>query len=135
MAVKEVGISFKQIDQIYITHCHPDHLGAARWMQRVCDAPVFLPREEIRRANEFIFIEEDFIAVYRQAIGLEAGRHGFPESLQDALVEDWKTQVTPLFRKPYEIFPIDDDDEIDLAGEKFAVITSPGPYGRTGCVL
>lgn len=126
MAVKEVGISLKQIDQIYITHCHPDHLGAARWLQRVCDAPVFIPREEIRRANEFIFIEEDFNAVYRRAIGSEADRHGFPKSLQDALVEDWRTQVTPLFRKPYEVFPIDDNDEINLAGEKFEVMTSPG---------
>ena len=125
-AIKEVGISFKQIHQIYITHCHPDHLGAARWLQKVCDAPVFIPREEIKRAQEFIFIEEDFPAVYRRAIEPEASRHGFPAELLEQLVIDWQYQVTPFFKKPYEIFPLDEGDEIPLGAEKFLASVLPG---------
>lgn len=126
MAVKEVGISFKQIDQIYITHCHPDHLGAARWLQKVCDAPVFIPRKEIMRAQEFIFIEEDFPAVYRRAIEPEANRHGFPADILEQLIIDWQDQVTPLFKKPYEIFPLDEGAEIGLGADKFQVSLLPG---------
>lgn len=126
MGVKEVGISFKQINQIYITHCHPDHLGAARWLQKVCDAPVFMPREEIKRAGEFVFIEEDFPAVYRQAIGPASRRHGFAEGMMQELIDDWQHQVTPLFKRPYEIFPLDPGDEIELAGESFKIYSAPG---------
>ena len=126
MAVKEVGISLRQIRQIYITHCHPDHLGAARWLQQKCDAPVFMHREEIKRAREFIFIEEDFPAVYRRAIEAECNRHGFESRFLDGLVLDWQTQVTPLFKAPREIFPLDSGDEIDLAGEKYQILLAPG---------
>lgn len=126
MAVKEVGISFRQIDQIYITHCHPDHLGAARWLQRVCDAPVFIPRAEIERAEEFIFIEKDFPAVYRRAIEPASRRHGFLEGMVRDLIDDWQHEVTPLFKRPYEIFPLDPGDEIELAGEAFKLYPAPG---------
>jgi glyoxylase-like metal-dependent hydrolase (beta-lactamase superfamily II) len=126
MALKEVGISFRQIRQIYITHCHPDHLGAARWLQQKCDAPVFMHREEIKRAREFIFIEEDFPAVYRRAIEAECNRHGFESRFLDGLILDWQTQVTPLFRAPRGIYPLDAGDEIDLAGEKYQIILAPG---------
>lgn len=126
MVAGEIGISLKQVNRIYITHCHPDHLGAARWLQQACDSPVFMLDEEIARAEKFIFIEDDFEAVYSEAISGECRRHGFPEHLQKALVKDWQYEVTPLFRRPLELFPVHLHDVIELGGKPFRLIKAPG---------
>lgn len=36
------GISHRDIRAIYITHAHPDHFGAAGWLQGLTSAPVFI---------------------------------------------------------------------------------------------
>lgn len=125
-AVKEVGIRFRQINQIYITHCHPDHLGAARWLQQQCDAPVFMLDEEINRANAFVFITEDVARTYKKAIEPVCTKYGFTEQQQKDLVNDWQYEVLPLFPKPYELFPVREGDRVDLAGEPFSIVKAPG---------
>lgn len=126
-ALREVGISFKQIKKIYITHCHPDHLGAARWLQQCSDAPVCMLREEIERANKYVFLEEiNFKELYREAIYGQIKQTRFPQNLFDSLVEDWYAEVRPLYLEPGEIIPIDKDDIIDLGGSPFQVVPAPG---------
>lgn len=41
-AFAELGIRAQDIDQILITHYHPDHLGGAGWLQQLTGAPAFL---------------------------------------------------------------------------------------------
>ena len=126
-AVKEAGISFKQIKKIYITHCHPDHLGAARWLQQCCDAPVYMLREEIERARKYIFLDhKDFKELYRQAIFQEITVNKFPDDKFDELIEDWYTAVRPLYLEPAEILPIDVGDTINLGGNSFTVMSAAG---------
>ncbi len=126
-AMKEVGISFKQVQRIYITHCHPDHLGAARWLQHRCDAPVFMLREEIARAQKYIFLDaNDFKKKYWQAIEQEIVVNGFPKDKIDELLEDWFRNVRPLYLEPNELFAIDAGDIIELGGNRFEVVRAPG---------
>lgn len=126
-AVKEVGISFKQIQRIYVTHCHPDHLGAARWLQQCCEAPVYMLREEIERARKYIFLNpKDFKELYRQAIIEEVKINKFPNVKLDQLVEDWYTEVRPLYLEPAEIVPLNVGDRIDLGGNSFEVRSAAG---------
>lgn len=126
-AVKEVGISFKQIQKIYVTHCHPDHLGAAHWLQQRCDAPVYMLREEIERAQKYIFLDQNnFKELYRQAISQEVKINKFPDHKFEELIEDWYTDVRPLYIEPAEILPMDVGDEIDLGGNSFAVMLAAG---------
>ena len=126
-AVKELGISFKQIQRIYVTHCHPDHLGAARWLQQCCEAPVYMLREEIERAQKYIFLDQkDFKERYRQAISQEVKRNKFPEDKINELIEDWYTEVRPLYLEPAEILPLDVGDKIDLGGNSFEVMPAAG---------
>ncbi len=126
LAVKEVGIPFKHINSIYITHCHPDHLGAARWLQKKCEAPVFMLPEEIDRAREYIFLDDDFENTYQQAIHREVTVNMFPQRWQDELVKDWHLEVAPLYPEPAEVSPIYAGDKIDLRGDKFQVMRAPG---------
>lgn len=126
-ALREVGISFKHIKKIYITHCHPDHLGAARWLQQCSNAPVFMLREEIERANKYVFLEErNFRELYRKAISSQIKQTRFPEYLFDSLVEDWYAEVRPLYLEPGEIIPLEKGDIIDLGGSPFSIIPAPG---------
>lgn len=126
-ALKEVGITFKQIKRIYVTHCHPDHLGAARWLQQCTEAPVYMLREEIDRAYKYIFLDEkDFKELYRQAISDQMKQTRFPEHLVDQLIEDWYAEVRPLYPEPLELSPLDPGDTIELGGSPFKVIPAPG---------
>lgn len=126
-AVKEVGISFKQIRKIYITHCHPDHLGAARWLQQCCDAPVYMLREEIERAQKYVFLDQkDFKQLYRQAISEEVTINEFPAVKIDELIEDWYSEVRPLYLEPAGLLPMDVGDKIDLGGNIFEVMPAAG---------
>jgi len=126
-AVNELGISFKHIKRIYITHCHPDHLGAARWLQQCCDAPVFMLREEIERARKYVFLEErGFKEIYRQAIAYEVETNQFPEQKVTELVEDWYREVRPLYLEPAEILPLEVGDKLDLGGYSFEIMKAAG---------
>lgn len=126
MAVKEIGISFRDIRKIYVTHCHPDHHGASAWLQQATGAPVYLHEEEIRRARQFIFMGKNFERKYRQAIANEAYRQGFAERHLSELVRDWHCGVGPLYPEPAEMLPVHSDQEIELAGDNFRVIQVPG---------
>jgi len=126
MALKEVGIPFSYISKIYATHCHPDHLGAAGWLQSRSGAPVFLLEQEIQRAKRFIFMGPDFEADYFMAIKEETDRHGFPEHIRKDLITDWHRQVAPLYPQPAEILPLKEGQTVDLAGDDFQVIQAPG---------
>lgn len=126
-AVRELGISFKQIQSIYITHCHPDHLGAARWLQECSDAPVYMLQADIDRGRKYIFLDEDqFKEQYWQAISGEITAHQFPKPKTEELLEDWYRDVRPLYLEPAELLPLHAGDTIDLAGQSFEVIPAPG---------
>ena len=126
-AVREIGISFKQIKHIYITHCHPDHMGAARWLQECSDAPVYMLRKEIDRARNFIFLEQaNFKKLYRQTIMETISANQFPEDKLEELIHDWYAEVRPLYLEPAEILPIDTGDTIDLGGNNFSILSAPG---------
>jgi glyoxylase-like metal-dependent hydrolase (beta-lactamase superfamily II) len=126
-AIKEVGISFKQINKIFITHCHPDHLGAARWLQQCCEAPVYMLREEISRSKKYIFLDQaDFKNLYRQSIVQEITENKFPEDKFEELIEDWYKDVRPLYIEPDMILPVDIGDKIDLNGNSFEIMSASG---------
>jgi len=125
LALKEIGIPFRQINKIYITHCHPDHFGAAGWLQQMTEAPVFMLPEEIQRAHDFMFFESDFEEIYRRAIDTECQRQSFSAALVDELIRSWRYDVTPLFPQPEVLLPLAEDQSIDLRGESFQIIPTP----------
>lgn len=124
-AVKEVGIQFHQIKRIIITHCHPDHLGAAGWLQQRSDAPVYMLQEEIDRAGEFIFLEKQFTKRYREAIAGQVQLTGFDVLWMERLIDDWYQEVSPLYPRPVEVLPLDPGSSVDLQGYHYQVIPAP----------
>ena len=54
-ALSALGIAPADIEQIVLTHMHPDHFGMAGWWQRQTDTPIplFLPERERRQMRIF----------------------------------------------------------------------------------
>jgi glyoxylase-like metal-dependent hydrolase (beta-lactamase superfamily II) len=42
----------RDVDQIVVTHFHPDHIGAARWLEERTQAPVYVMEQEIPFARK-----------------------------------------------------------------------------------
>jgi glyoxylase-like metal-dependent hydrolase (beta-lactamase superfamily II) len=47
-----IGLDLREdVDRILVSHFHPDHLGAARWLQELSRAPVYMLGEEIEHSR------------------------------------------------------------------------------------
>jgi len=124
--LQAVGISWSRIKAIYITHCHPDHLGAAAWMQQMTDAPVYMLDLELERAERFIFLNGDFAESYQLVAGHEMMLQGFGADKSRRLVIDWRDEVRPLYPKPEWVLTLTIGQEINLAGVSYQVVALPG---------
>jgi glyoxylase-like metal-dependent hydrolase (beta-lactamase superfamily II) len=125
-ALAETGIAFGRIEAIYVTHCHPDHLGAAKWLQRMSGAPVYMLDAEIETARKFFFYRGDPAAFYMRAAGPIIREADFPEEQTPRLISDYCEKVFPLFPEPEHIVPLREGDTIRLGGADFTVMRSPG---------
>jgi len=52
-AFEALDIRPEQVEQILVTHYHPDHLGAAGWLQQWTGAPVYLHEKELAQVELF----------------------------------------------------------------------------------
>ncbi|HEX6989965.1 MAG TPA: MBL fold metallo-hydrolase, partial [Bacillota bacterium] len=50
-ALRRLGITWKDIERIVVTHYHPDHFGAAGWLQQKTGAPVLMHAAEAATAR------------------------------------------------------------------------------------
>lgn len=46
-AFRELGFGPRDVERIVVTHHHPDHVGAAGWLQQLSGAPVFMLDREV----------------------------------------------------------------------------------------
>ncbi len=125
-AIKTAGIKFSHINKIIVTHCHPDHLGAAAWMQRVTGAPVYMSQIDMDIANTYVFLKGDKYKTYEKAIREAAEKNDFGEDKIRRLVVDWCDNVIPLFPEPDVIEVLNEDEEIILSGFPYHVKILPG---------
>lgn len=44
--IESIGRSPKEIESIFLTHCHPDHIGAAKSLKQDCGCSVFIHQAE-----------------------------------------------------------------------------------------
>lgn len=125
-AIRKAGLNFSSITKIIVTHCHPDHLGAAAWMQKMTEAPVYMSGIDIDIANKFFFLKNDIYKNYEIAINGNAVKYDFSIDKIKRLVADWCDNVITLMPEPSSIKSLDEDDVIILNDKQFRIKIFPG---------
>ncbi|MEC0225512.1 MBL fold metallo-hydrolase [Paenibacillus alba] len=85
--LQERGIGFEHVEQIVLTHHHPDHYGMAGWFQERTGAPVLLSETGYTQVQLLWGAEQPMSTLLLKLFA----RHGFP---QDGLDEMTKHMVS-----------------------------------------
>jgi len=121
LALEALGIGFRDIETIVVTHYHPDHMGCAGWLQEQSGAPVLMLRQEIPQAEGFWRpgnkAGEAITAFFKD--------HGMPAGVADALTPHHREQVERVAPFP-RITPVEPGDELRLGRWRFQVLWTPG---------
>lgn len=126
-ALAEHGIGFADIDQIILTHGHPEHYGAAKKIVTAGTAKVFA------HAEDRILIEKGFDVFssnYKHFLSMV----GIPASVGLML-----RLLFFFFRRMADHCDVDrlirDGDEIELGGYRARIIETPGHSRGSVCVF
>ncbi|NLB53306.1 MAG: MBL fold metallo-hydrolase [Syntrophomonadaceae bacterium] len=118
-ALKYLGISFKHIKNILLTHYHHDHMGLAGWMQELSGAKVLLPKEDIITFTTYI------TGNYYEEVRQDCFQAGWSDMLTHDLVADVHS-IEILVRPFPEITELPDNYTFDFGGTTFTCLPLPG---------
>jgi glyoxylase-like metal-dependent hydrolase (beta-lactamase superfamily II) len=147
-ALSQVGRRLGDIQQILITHGHPDHFGAAGWLAEEADASVICGRAELPKLIEITDRSELIDVVARLGIPDEKNTvfRSFYEGVRAlihpigterlALVDDaevlmaggreWQVHVTPGHSVGH-VSLFDPEDRVLLSGDHLLACITPNP--------
>ncbi|WP_342562710.1 MBL fold metallo-hydrolase [Paenibacillus sp. FSL R7-0345] len=96
----ELDLSWDHVQQIIVTHHHPDHYGLSGWMQARSGSKVWMTE----RAHAEVRMSWGAEATLNESLPLLFLRHGMPEDLVQGVrehLESFLTQVTPQAEVSY----------------------------------
>lgn len=126
-AFKQLHIRPRQIEQIVLTHTHPDHYGLAGWLTQLCVAdgrqpPVRLSAREDELARqvwqEGILLKAAYIQFWHQC--------GLPETLVQAIVTSIEQTRRATFPHPAQHTIIEPQQTIALGQREVEALHMPG---------
>lgn len=120
MALKEIGINFKNIKKIYLTHYHHDHTGLAGWIQKQNDAEVFLSQNDISIMEKYINS-----GLYLENIKKTSLEAGWTINLLQDLSND-VAKIDTLIRPMAELSPLYENDKFSFADQEYQCLSLPG---------
>lgn len=108
------------IREIYLTHFHPDHYGAAGWLQELSGAPVYISRQDAAAAQEFWVHEE-----VKGNTGALFCAHGMPQELIDGVLHSQR-KLLPYTRPHPRLSLISANQTAPLGDDDYQIIFTPG---------
>lgn len=117
-----LGITPDQVKQILVTHYHPDHIGAAGWLQELTRAPVYIHEKELPLVELFFGQRmpehlEDLKAQFRA--------EGMPNDLVEQVASHHELQWMRV--QPFPTFtPLATGSQIQIGPYDCQVIWTPG---------
>ena len=114
---RAVGCDLRRgVSRIVVTHFHPDHLGAAHWLQGISGAPVYMLESEIENAHE-IWDNADPAPFIEHLIG---------NGMDRALAERGGARMRADLTLPEKMVPLRAGEEIPLGAGTARVVHAPG---------
>ncbi len=120
LALAELGLCFKDLTHLLLTHHHPDHYGLAGVLEAQ-GAQVYLHPEEIERGHRFWREPEAFEeASYRLFLD-----HGTPE---EALlgIREVMAKTRARVHPPKDPIPLEEGKPLEVAGQRLWPLWTPG---------
>jgi glyoxylase-like metal-dependent hydrolase (beta-lactamase superfamily II) len=106
----------RDVARIVVTHFHPDHVGAARWLQEVSAAPVFMMESEIPFARR-LWDSPDAGPFVELLV-----RHGMPPEMAETAAGTMRGGL----RLPEEILPLRPGQKVPVGAGSARVVHAPG---------
>jgi glyoxylase-like metal-dependent hydrolase (beta-lactamase superfamily II) len=106
----------RDVARIIVTHYHPDHLGAARWLQALSGAPVMMLGEEITHARE-IWTNRDLSGFIGHLTG-----NGMDRARAEKAASGMRSEM-PL---PGEMIPLREGEKLELGAITGRVLRAEG---------
>jgi glyoxylase-like metal-dependent hydrolase (beta-lactamase superfamily II) len=106
----------RDVARVVVTHFHPDHVGAARWLQGVSAAPVYMMETEIPFARR-LWESPDagpFVGLLE--------RHGVPREMAETAAGAMRGGL----RLPEEILPLRAGEKVPVGDGAARVVHAPG---------
>jgi len=117
--MKEHGFTPGDVTGIYVTHYHPDHYGAAGWLQELCGAPVYMNATEASLSAR-MWREEN--------VELVAGmflENGMPAEIVPTILADMAVMRSRTRPQP-RITPLYGGEVVRLGSRDYQVLLTPG---------
>ncbi len=115
------GIGVGDIENIYVTHMHPAHLGAAKWMQQLTGAPVLMGSTEIENVDKVWKKGRINLPV----LGEFFKENGVPNKIIPELLDNISNVVNAVCPCPV-MSPLPEGHRINIGDRLFQVINVPG---------
>lgn len=118
--MKEHGFGPMDVEAVYLTHYHPDHFGAAGWLQEICGGvPVYMHATEAEAAARMWHEESKNTLT---AMFLE---NGMPQDVVITIAQDITVMSSMTMPHP-ETTPLEGGEMVRLGARDFRVVLTPG---------
>jgi glyoxylase-like metal-dependent hydrolase (beta-lactamase superfamily II) len=121
-ALAELGIGLRGgIEQIVLTHHHPDHYGMSGWFQELCGAPVYLSRTGQMQVRE---LWGDSLPMSERLLSLFL-LHGLDRSLTESMLDHMSSFIPQVSPQP-KLSVIEPEKSFRLGDRLYRTIHTPG---------
>lgn len=120
--LREHGIKWDDIRAVYVTHYHPDHYGAAGWLQEKTGAPVCMSERDLADAKKVWQAGFEFLGDFSDFFLL----HGVPADLLKKITGSMIMTARAVFPGNPDITTVSEGEKIRFGHEIYEVIQTPG---------
>jgi glyoxylase-like metal-dependent hydrolase (beta-lactamase superfamily II) len=107
----------RDVARIIVTHFHPDHIGASRWLQEQTGAPVYMLEKEIGRSRE-VWEERNGPKLFTGFLT----RYGMGTEMAEKAAAAMRTRI----RLPEEMLPLYPEEKLALGDGAARILHAPG---------
>jgi Metallo-beta-lactamase superfamily len=115
---REVGFDLRRdVARIVVTHFHPDHIGASRWLQEHTGAPVYMLEKEIGPSRE-VWEERNGSKLFTDFLT----RYGMGVEMAEKAAAAMRSRI----RLPEEMLPLYPGEDLALGSGTANILHTPG---------